>query len=275
MGLFSFLGKKKKASEPASGRQKNSPTQCSSPAKQEITDTDKDEALYRAFQAAARGDKKAAKKCHELYRDAGTILKRIWEQAEAGDAEAEFLRGYLSGSRGSTENILQGIAWYEKAARQGHAAAQCRCGEIYARGYGINIPMDREKAFYWYEQSAQQGYAEAQFQCSGKYESGIGVKRDLEKCLYWREKAAQQGHVEAQYRLGKMYEYGPYKDEAKALYWLEQAARMNSADAQYHLGCIYADGRGIEIDKENARYWLLAAARNGNSSAAERLDDGI
>ena len=49
--------------------------------------------------------------------------------------------------------------WYEKAAKQGHAAAQFNLGECYENGYGV--PQDVSKAKYWMEKAAKQGFVKA------------------------------------------------------------------------------------------------------------------
>ncbi len=49
----------------------------------------------------------------------------------------------------------------------------------------------------WFEKAAKQGHAEAQCCLAGLYIQGLGVKQDIMNAKKWFEKAAKQGHAEA------------------------------------------------------------------------------
>ena len=49
----------------------------------------------------------------------------------------------------------------------------------------------------WFEKAAKQGYAEAQCCLAGLYIQGLGVKQDLMNAKKWLEKVAKQDHAEA------------------------------------------------------------------------------
>lgn len=49
----------------------------------------------------------------------------------------------------------------------------------------------------WFEKAAKQGNAEAQCCLAGLYIQGLGVKQDLMNAKQWLEKAAKQDHAEA------------------------------------------------------------------------------
>lgn len=59
------------------------------------------------------------------------------------------------------ENHLytEAASWYEKAAKQGHARAQCNLGVCYEYGYGVS--QDYNQAVYWCEKAAEQGDEDA------------------------------------------------------------------------------------------------------------------
>jgi TPR repeat protein len=63
---------------------------------------------------------------------------------------------------------------------------------------------DNQKAREWYEKAAEQGNADAQCSLGQMYYEGIVVKRDYQKAREWWEKAAEQGDSKAQQRLGWM-----------------------------------------------------------------------
>jgi TPR repeat protein len=52
------------------------------------------------------------------------------------------------------------VAWWRKAATQGHAASQFALAEAYRSGKGI--AQDDQEALYWYRQAAGQGNVPAQ-----------------------------------------------------------------------------------------------------------------
>ncbi|MEG2901115.1 MAG: hypothetical protein RR983_12470, partial [Massilia sp.] len=47
------------------------------------------------------------------------------------------------------------MAWYRKAALQGHVAAQVQLAHMYARGLGVTASSAR--ALYWYRHAAGAG----------------------------------------------------------------------------------------------------------------------
>jgi TPR repeat protein len=60
-------------------------------------------------------------------------------------------------------------------------------GFLYEKGQGV--PQDYAKAAAWYEKAAEQGYAGAQCNLSSLYENGRGVLQDYTKAAEWFEKA--------------------------------------------------------------------------------------
>ena len=83
-----------------------------------------------------------------------TKKKKAW-------AENEMARRYYSGRGGVHQSDEEAVKWYEKAARQNNALAQCSLGDMYRNGNGV--PQSYQKAFEYYELSARQGYAFAEF----------------------------------------------------------------------------------------------------------------
>ena len=77
--------------------------------------------------------------------------------------------GYADG-RGVTQDDAEAVAWYRKAAAQGHAAAQFFLGVMYADGHGV--PQDDAEAVAWYRKVAAQGDADVQFILGMMYAAG-------------------------------------------------------------------------------------------------------
>ncbi|MBR4746903.1 MAG: sel1 repeat family protein, partial [Desulfovibrio sp.] len=77
--------------------------------------------------------------------------------------------------KGVPQDGAKAREWYEKAAAQGHAGAQCRLGEMYADGRGV--PQDYAQACKWWEKAAVLGDAEAQNMLGVLYANGRGASR--------------------------------------------------------------------------------------------------
>lgn len=99
-------------------------------------------------------------------------------------------------------NYENAAVWYEKAALQGNATAQCNMGYLYAQGLGVK--KDDAKALYWYQKAADQGNAEGQQNLGLIYEYGYGVPKNQEQAIFWYRKATEQGVFSAQQRLKQL-----------------------------------------------------------------------
>ena len=87
--------------------------------------------------------------------------------------------------------------WYQKAAEQGHAQAQCNLAWDYDNGCGVE--EDPTMAVQWYQKAADQGHAQAQFNLGWDYNNGCGIEKDPAMAVYWYRKAAEQGGVHPVY----------------------------------------------------------------------------
>ncbi|MCV5934099.1 sel1 repeat family protein, partial [Escherichia coli] len=86
-----------------------------------------------------------------------TPLLAHQEPTEAA-AQYDLADSYYMG-KGVTQDAIEAVYWYRKAAKQGHAAAQSKLGWMYQNGLGVQ--SDTNMAIYWYNKAAEQGYAEA------------------------------------------------------------------------------------------------------------------
>lgn len=127
----------------------------------------------------------------------------------------------------NNDDIQTGISYFNKAAKDGDAEAQCLLGLFY--NTGVYLKKDYQKAFYWYEQAAKQNIPKAQAQIGYMYEMGYGVSKDSPKAIFWLEKAAKQNDVHAQYLLGSIYLIK--NNESKARVWLVKASQNGNKDA--------------------------------------------
>ena len=197
--------------------------------------------------------------------------------AETGDPEIQFLRAQEL-ALGESADLAQARMWYEKAAEQGHTAAQNNFGCMLLDGLGG--PRDGEKAVLWFQRAAEAGDAEAQFNLAQRYVHGDVVPIDDALTAFWAEKASANWHVKATTILGTCYLYGRGVEKnllhAARLYVrgargrdvvahgnlascrreLEDLAQTGNKAAALITALLYAEGLGGEIDNTLAKYWL-------------------
>ena len=85
---------------------------------------------------------------------------------------------------------------------------------------------------------------------------------------------AEDGDSDAQYQLANMYRHGKgvERDDVVAAGLYLQAAESGNVQAQYNLGLIIALGKGRPKDNVRAYMWLMLAAAEGHSVAADKRD---
>ena len=101
---------------------------------------------------------------------------------------------YANG-QGVPRDYAEAVAWYKKAAEQGHAVAQAGLGFMYADGQGV--PQDYARAVAWYKKAAEQGDADAQTNLGVMYANGRGVPQDYARAHMWWNLAAALGYERA------------------------------------------------------------------------------
>src|SRR5262249_15974614 len=146
---------------------------------------------------------------------------------EQGYAEAQYSYGLSLFY--SNESILP-QQYIEKAAAQGHPAAQNWLAYVYTKPQALDL----------WRKAATQGHIEAQYQLAECYYYGRGVATNHATALTWYEKAAQQGDANAEYALGRCYQYGHgvRQDYKKAFEWYTKS-KLPCPDVLYPLGMLY------------------------------------
>uniref|UniRef100_A0A7S3X0Y0 Sel1 repeat family protein n=1 Tax=Strombidinopsis acuminata TaxID=141414 RepID=A0A7S3X0Y0_9SPIT len=87
----------------------------------------------------------------------------------------------------------------------------------------------------------------------------------------WVSTAANQGYGEAEFEMGMMLAQGigVQLNFEWARYWLEKAAGQRSCrsagNAAYRIGQMYAFGEGVEISSEKALFWFERSAERGHN----------
>lgn len=170
-------------------------------------------------------------------------------------------------------DLEKAVKWYQKAAEQGFARAQCNLAYMYKNGEGIE--KNYVKAVEWYRKAADQGYARAQNNLGDMYYYAYGVEKNYTKAVELYCKAADQGYASAQCNLGYMYRDGKgvITDYTKSVEWYCKAAEQGNENAMDSLGHMYYWGKGVEKDYEKSFKWYLRLADKGNVKAQVQIGD--
>ena len=133
--------------------------------------------------------------------------KRL-ENIQGYDEESLYKLGmcYYYGKEGFKRHYGESVKWYQLAAVQGHAAAQCALACCYEDGTGVKASVD--EAIKWFRLASDQGYAEAQYKIGMYYYNGMakeqGLAKNLDEAVIYFQKAAKQGLQKADIMLNKI-----------------------------------------------------------------------
>ncbi|MBZ0260515.1 MAG: sel1 repeat family protein [Hyphomicrobiales bacterium] len=110
--------------------------------------------------------------------DFATALRIITPLAEKGDAEAQFVLGYMyETGHVAPQNSIEAAKWFRRAADSGDTIAQISLGRLYEKGKGV--PQDYAEAKVLYAKAAAKGSARGHFRLAGLYRFGLGMPQDL------------------------------------------------------------------------------------------------
>lgn len=121
------------------------------------------------------------------YREGAFVsAARAWTpRAEAGDAEAMFLLGWMAEfGQGRPWSNREAASWYRQAAERGHPRAQARLADLYQAGLGVE--HDDEAALRWYLAAAEGGVARAQREAA----LALARRGRSDEARAWLERAA-------------------------------------------------------------------------------------
>ncbi len=181
-------------------------------------------------------------------------------------------------------NLLSLMDGQHQKAEGGDADAQWFTAEMFLTG------GEPQEAFLWYEKAALQGHPAAQAAMGEFCELGKhGAAKDPDKAADWYRKAAGQGNAVAQNNLGAMLWNGSYSSAygkniaspaalAEAFGLFSKAAEQGHVPAYINLAGCYLNGKGTGKNTGLARSWLKKAADAGNYQAKEalrKLDAGM
>ena len=153
-------------------------------------------------------------------------LAFITPQAEAGDARAVTLVGYLYEVRMS--NIGEGVKWYKKAMGLNDSLAHSNMARIYYR------MTDYKLVAQTLEKASKLGDTGADAMLGNMYLNGIHFKKDYKKALVYIQKAVADDDPHALTDLAICYEnsYGVARDMDKAIEFYKRGAAQGNKYAK-------------------------------------------
>ena len=178
--------------------------------------------------------------------------KALDSLGQTDNNEVMFLKGlcYLSGI-GVPLNNERAFGLFDRAAKQGHAAAEFNLALMYYLGRveDNSISNPANKAFELFEKAADQGDAKAQYYCGLLYVegtvNGVSNQEAISKAVEYYILSANQGHSVAQSNLGSIYEkrklkdLSEYKSDREAVRWYDLAAKQGCLLSQNNLAHLY------------------------------------
>lgn len=233
--------------------------------------TQSPEQAFRWFETAAEsGHADARCRLGVCYERGFGVEKNATRAAEcyqlAAEAESDIAcyrlaRCYEYGI-GKSADKETALAWYEKSAALGNAAALTVLG---VRG-------DPKKAEERLLAAVKRGSADAAWELAVRTER-MGGEHARSEVARYLQTAAAAGHVKATYHLGLALETGAgvMTDHKAALERYQRAAELGYPPAMYRLGLCLGAGRGTTQNVAAAREWLTRAKDKGVREAAEAL----
>jgi len=124
-------------------------------------------------------------------------IAQLESLAQSNDLEALYHLGlrYLHG-KDVQQDPRTSLAYWKRAAEQGHAPSQNNIGFLY--GEGIGITKNEKMAFIWYQKAANSGFDVGMVNIGKCYQQGTGTKPNLKAAREFYEKALDLGNAEAE-----------------------------------------------------------------------------
>ena len=187
--------------------------------------------------------------------------------AENCDPQAMYIKGrnLIYGVNAERDPRL-GVDYISTAAALGNAKAQIELGELYLKGWIVQ--MDLEEGFKWIKEAADQGSPKAIWLLSECFREGKGVECNRPLAFTLCRTAAKKGYLPAINGLGDYYRSD--EDYRKAADCYRKAAEKGHVEAQYSLGLLYLDGKGIKQSDRKAFRWFSRAAEGHKLEAYEQ-----
>ncbi|RGB31507.1 kinase-like domain-containing protein [Rhizophagus diaphanus] len=164
-------------------------------------------------------------------------------------------------------NRKKAFELYQIAANLGNEFGVTSLGNCYL--YGIGTTVNKKKAFELYQEAAKLGNSRGISNLGYCYFYGVGTFVNLEKAVKLFQEAANLGNTNGISNLGHccLKGIGTVFDRQKAFELFQKTANLGNELAQYYLALMYENGREVEKDINQAIYWYEKAAEQGHKHA--------
>ncbi|MDO4210189.1 MAG: hypothetical protein Q4D23_00495 [Bacteroidales bacterium] len=206
------------------------------------------------------------------YREkANEGLERVRKAAEAGVLDAIMVMAQIHDEGGPAHNMEECIKWLTIGAERGHKHAQCRLGQIYVHGRGVE--RDMQKGYNYLVFSAQQNYTPAIYllaELNLLYTNNN--PQALQQGMAQLSQCVKESYPPAFMLMGQCCLEGRAvpKDQAQAVKFFTLAANNGVDNAAILLAKLYSgDIEQVEFDTdpEQAKHWYEVACENGHPVA--------
>jgi TPR repeat protein len=158
-------------------------------------------------------------------------------------------------------------SWRESWARE--ASAELKLG-ISAYNDG-----DYSKAVALLKAAAEHGEAEAMVDLGYMYARGHGVRRDAGFALELYRRAAKAGDAEGMNAVGYRLNFSSPPDYTGAAHWYCMAVLRGNSRAMNNLANLFYHGRGVPLNKDEARSLWRQGMERGDLNAQVNLGEDL
>lgn len=171
---------------------------------------------------------------------------------------------------------------YDKAIRIFRTLAKKRFAEAYSRlafmeqnGFGVN--RNEEKALNSYQIADKLGSMSGSFGYAYCLKKGIGTMQNYEMAFNLFDSCANLGHTKSMYVAGEMlYKgYGTKQNYNKAITYFERGAKEANKECLYMLGAAHAEGFGVVRNIEKSKDYFMQAMIKGHGWVEDVIANNI
>ena len=168
---------------------------------------------------------------------------------------------------GINKDSKKAAFYLEKAAEGGDLDSQYSTALFYLNS------KQYDKALAWFKKAAKQGHVGAAYYCGSILYNGTGVEENLSDGMKFLKIAANKGFPIANYMLGRIYYEGDGvdKDAKVAVPYLKKASAKGNVNARWLLGLCYLNGEGVNQDYYFAAQCLSDSYKSNKEKVNELL----
>lgn len=120
------------------------------------------------------------------------------------------------------------------------------------------------------------GFSPAKFYLAEVYDKGqLGFEKDYQSAFKWYYMAAKDGHADGMAAVAYYFARGIHgvQDDVASIHWYHEAARAGHIESWTAYGWMLANGKGTQVDIQEAKRVLTIAKNKGDRNAIRFLAD--